>query len=315
VVLDLQSVGWLQNRSLLRAGLVCQSLLEIHALLTCHRFAIVLTLGIYLRAGKDIWVKRKQLRNFDNNESSVGDTSIPEPDPLAGIQIQRTTNISINYENVNPTVQEIRHPHRVKAPMANTFTVAISGAQSEQSSRNEYPDMSDRISAVSVAPMPMPRPMNSLPPRKYTAVEANTAIWSYTKVSLLFFLAMMITWIPSSANRLFSLLHPGEISLGLAYTSALVLPLQGFWNATIYATTSLSACRELWANIKAGHPLEKCDIWFLIRKRGKRSSQDTEHHGASRSTRGSPGKSFADGDSLTELQPSRPTTKDSSCRP
>jgi hypothetical protein len=297
--------------------------LKLWSLLTRRRFAILLALGIYLRAGKDIWVKRKQLRNFNN--SSSHDTSITESGPFAGVQgIQRTTDISVNYEDVNPvnpdlssseSSQETGYPQAAKGTAVNTFTVDISSAQSQQGPQNEYPEKSDHISTVSVAPLPMPRPVDRLPPRKYTAVEANTAIWSYTKVSLLFFFAMMVTWIPSSANRLYSLIHPGETHLGLAYTSALVLPLQGFWNATIYATTSLSACRELWANIKAGHPFRDSNVCFRMRRRSKRSSQDREHHGASRVTRSSPSKSFfADGDSMTELQPSRPTTKDSSYR-
>jgi hypothetical protein len=241
--------------------------------------------------------------------------------------IQRTTDISVNYEDITPVIskfnasqnsQEICYPQQPQPSTVNTFTVDITGAQAQQSPRNEYPEKSDRKSIASVTPLPLPRPtIDRQPPRKYTAIEANTAIWSYTKVSLLFFLAMMITWIPSSANRVYSVVHPNEISLGLAYTSALVLPLQGFWNATIYATTSLSACKELWANIKAGHPFADSNIRIPVRRRSKRSEQDREHHGATiRKPRASPSKSFfADGDSMTELQPSRPTTKDSSFNP
>jgi hypothetical protein len=281
-----------------------------------------LTLGIYLRAGKDIWVKRKQLQNF--HVSSHGETAISNTSPFATLEgIQRTTDISVNYEVISPintgfssprNPQEIRYPQPPKSTTVNTFTVDISSAQIEQSPRHEFAEKTDRKSIVSITPIRVSK-ANQLPPRKYTAVEANTAIWSYTKVSLLFFLAMMVTWIPSSANRVYSVVKPGSVSLGLAYSSALVLPLQGFWNATIYASTSLSACRELWVNIKAGHPFRDSTIRVPLRRRAKRSSQDREHHGATRMHRSSPNKSFfADGDSMTELQPSRPTTKESSFR-
>ncbi|EHK97013.1 putative Cyclic AMP receptor-like protein A [Glarea lozoyensis 74030] len=247
----------------------------------------LLTLGIYLRAGKDIWVKRKQLRNF-NNSSSNGETAIPDQKAFAFMDgIQRTTDISVNYEDITPVKskfnssqnsQEICYPQQPQPSTVNTFTVDITGAQAQQSPRNEYPEKSDSKSMASPTALPLPRPtIDRQPPRRYTAVEANTAIWSYTKVSLLFFLAMMVTWIPSSANRVYSVVNPSEISLGLAYTSALVLPLQGFWNATIYATTSLSACKELWANIKAGHPFADSNIRIPSFRRSKRSEQDVEH--------------------------------------
>lgn len=74
----------------------------------------------------------------------------------------------------------------------------------------------------------------------------NRASWAYTKVAVLFFSAMLITWIPSSANRVYSVVHPGEISFALEYLSSLVLPLQGFWNAVIYAVTSWAAVKQFF---------------------------------------------------------------------
>ncbi|EPE09683.1 g-protein coupled receptor [Ophiostoma piceae UAMH 11346] len=86
--------------------------------------------------------------------------------------------------------------------------------------------------------------------RRKAAYEANSAAWSYTKCALLFFTAMLVTWIPSSANRVFSVVHIDKISLPLEYMSAFVLPLQGFWNAIIYVVTSWKACRTLWDDVR-----------------------------------------------------------------
>jgi hypothetical protein len=83
--------------------------------------------------------------------------------------------------------------------------------------------------------------------RPYIALEANNAAWSYAKVSLLFFTAMLVTWIPSTANRVYSVVNPGYISPSLQFASAFVLPLQGFWNAVIYITTSWCACRNFFS--------------------------------------------------------------------
>lgn len=81
--------------------------------------------------------------------------------------------------------------------------------------------------------------------RKLAVYEANNAAWSYSKCALLFFTALLITWIPSTANRVYSVVNTGQVSIGLQYTSAFVLPLQGFWNGLIYIFTTRRACKKL----------------------------------------------------------------------
>jgi hypothetical protein len=61
---------------------------------------------------------------------------------------------------------------------------------------------------------------------------------SYLRTSSIFAAAVLVTWIPSSVNRLYSLGHHGRINFGLSIASGCVLPLQGVWNAIIYFTTS-----------------------------------------------------------------------------
>ncbi|KAJ6445046.1 G-protein coupled receptor protein [Purpureocillium lavendulum] len=61
---------------------------------------------------------------------------------------------------------------------------------------------------------------------------------AYLRTSFIFALAVLITWIPSSINRLYSITHDGKISFPLSVASGCVLPLQGVWNAIIYLTTS-----------------------------------------------------------------------------
>lgn len=75
--------------------------------------------------------------------------------------------------------------------------------------------------------------------------------WAYTKVALLFAVSILITWVPASVNRVYGLRFPTKPSYILNIGSAVVLPLQGFWNTVIYFTTSLSICRGVWARFKA----------------------------------------------------------------
>lgn len=106
------------------------------------------------------------------------------------------------------------------------------------------------------------------------ALEANTAAWGYTKVALLFFVSLLITWVssagsghcgdetnrvsamqvPSSINRVYSLAHPNAISASNEYAAGLVLSLMGFWNSVIYFTTSRAACKTLILRVFAGRP-------------------------------------------------------------
>lgn len=71
--------------------------------------------------------------------------------------------------------------------------------------------------------------------------------WAYTKVALLFAISILITWVPASANRVYGLRYPDHPSYALNVGSALVLPLQGFWNTVIFFSTSLGICRGVWA--------------------------------------------------------------------
>jgi hypothetical protein len=82
--------------------------------------------------------------------------------------------------------------------------------------------------------------------RTHHHYESHNATWQYTKCAILFFAVLLITWIPSSGNRVYSLIHRDEMSKPLFFASAFVLPLQGFWNAIIYIMTSWAACKSLW---------------------------------------------------------------------
>jgi hypothetical protein len=86
------------------------------------------------------------------------------------------------------------------------------------------------------------------PMRRHATMEANNAAWSYTKVAVLFFTALLVTWIPSTANRVYSMIQTQQLSPQLQFASSFVLPLQGFWNGIIYATTSWGAVVAMLEN-------------------------------------------------------------------
>ncbi|KAK7749814.1 hypothetical protein SLS53_000394 [Cytospora paraplurivora] len=171
----------------------------------------------------------------------------PEPLPVDDPFSTKTTEVSVTSEVVTATTEDAIELGTIRAPQRHSSVVrqqpsAYSVSISALPSTSVEPtttltttgnDNSDRKS--------------TLPPRKSrkTAYEVNSAAWQYTKCAILFFTAILVTWIPSTANRVYSVVHMNEISLPLEYMSALVLPLQGFWNAIIYVVTSWGACKDL----------------------------------------------------------------------
>ncbi|CAK7219849.1 hypothetical protein SCUCBS95973_003960 [Sporothrix curviconia] len=67
---------------------------------------------------------------------------------------------------------------------------------------------------------------------------------AYLRTSFVFAISVLVTWTPSSINRVYTLVYPARISYGLNIASAAVLPLQGVWNAVIYFSTSWNLLGE-----------------------------------------------------------------------
>ena len=82
--------------------------------------------------------------------------------------------------------------------------------------------------------------------RKAALAEENQEAWLYARVAFLYFLVMMLCWIPASVNRLVSFINPDNVIFGLNFTAILFLPLQGFLNALVYCVSSQTAVRSLF---------------------------------------------------------------------
>jgi len=231
-------------------------------------------------------------------------------DPFSSI---KTTEVFVTSESAISSSEEIdldqlgpKRPDASAQPNGYTVNITSSNLQTRWSyTEKPLPQVGRNESHVPAqAHMPNAERSNLYPTRRYATMEANTAIWSYTKVAVLFFFAMMVTWIPSSANRVFSVVHPGQVSLPLEYASAFVLPLQGFWNALIYATTSLPACKQVWTNIRQGKRVSGSGFRTMV---AAFSSDSDREYSRPRSQHGRK-PFFQETESMTELQQSRPTT-------
>lgn len=208
---------------------------------------IVVTFFIYIRAGREIYRKHRQLKDLNyTSHYDAEPLGVPMNDPFNS----KTTEVSVTVSNA----QEAIDLSPLGASAANKHH-----SLSQQSLRAAAYSVSISARPTTLVPNPT-TPNGDVVPNgqpklhksgRRATIDAHNAAWSYAKCALLFFTAMLVTWIPSSANRLYSLAQDGEISLPLEFMSAFVLPLQGFWNAIIYITTSWKACKMLASDTAA----------------------------------------------------------------
>ncbi|KAF4512690.1 hypothetical protein G6O67_000039 [Ophiocordyceps sinensis] len=219
---------------------------------------ILITFFIYIRAGRTIYEKRKQLHDFKSSE----------PDPLSvngeAVATIKRTEVTVTTEAaVDPGAIHLGPMGPGKKSPSGHSSPGATGAYSVHISAENYAEDVElpiqgrtiqQTSTVHVAPHKPPNPARR---RNH---ELNNAAWSYTKCAILFFTAILITWIPSSANRVYSVVHQNESFPPLEFMSAFVLPLQGFWNAVIYAVTSWGACKNLLHDMRIGRPSPVAEI-------------------------------------------------------
>lgn len=281
---------------------------------------ILVTFFIYIRAGSEIYKRQKQLQNFSSHH---------EPEPLPPMDnpfnASKTTEVFVTSEVVDTRGIDLARPGgrlgseastAPRPPQNAAYSVTISSNRRDVN-RESFPDVVLPIQGnVPVHPPPTTaanqRTTTSNPGRRRQAYEANTAAWSYAKCAILFFTALLVTWIPSSANRVYSVVHVGQVSVPLEYMSAFVLPLQGFWNAIIYIVTSWKACKMLAYDILHGsRGRRRPKVQELLGFRGGESSFKMMSSGRNGSKSSSNDKTY-ESESMTELAKSRPNSAEHS---
>ena len=217
-------------------------------------------------AGREILAKRHQLRAF---------AMVPvEPVGLASM-------------NNHSSMYRVTNEYHVTSEYAAPPLSVVDGLSVPSASKTS--DSSDTCSNpksysvnISSARPPLSQKQNSHQRKHKATIEANRAAFGYAKVASLFFVSLLVTWVPSSLNRVYSIVHPGSVSVQLAYAGGVVLSLMGFWNAVIYIATSHRACRLLFQGI-------------FNRRSERMSSRDVAEIGSRRS------RVRSDGDSLEGL--------------
>jgi len=180
-----------------------------------------LAFAVYAMAGKVIWNKRRHLDGFLNPLNENPFTQIV------------TTEIEITHQErfiVKEDDEAQNTSERIE--QFTPYSVNVQVDPQDQPGR----------------PMPAPMRVRGIT-RDIAESETNPDAWLYARVAFLFFLALLITWVPSSVNRVYAMVNPDEVNFALNYVSSFVFPLQGFWNVIVYIVTSQQACRRLWSSM------------------------------------------------------------------
>ncbi|KAL8895886.1 MAG: hypothetical protein Q9207_007967 [Kuettlingeria erythrocarpa] len=203
-------------------------------LATAHsngRICIAVSFTLYIMAGRKIFRKRAELRAFRQPSRASVD------EPFSGF---KTTEVCVSSELAG---------FSIPGPPGNCFDAANPASLPkgyEQYSAN----INSSPPSTAFDPSPRTSSQSTTAYKRYkAALDANTAAWGYTKVALLFFVSLCVTWIPSSINRIYDLAHPSDVSYPLNFVSAIVLPLMGFWNGIIYFVTTRAVCKAIFWNL------------------------------------------------------------------
>jgi hypothetical protein len=89
--------------------------------------------------------------------------------------------------------------------------------------------------------------------------------------------------------------------------SAFVLPLQGFWNALIYAVTSWSACKSFWEDLRTG---KRPEVMELVGGMGAQEQNSRHSRRVSQFRPGGNRTKGLDSESMTELANTRTHSAD-----
>ncbi|OCK92365.1 uncharacterized protein K441DRAFT_570244 [Cenococcum geophilum 1.58] len=202
---------------------------------------IGVTTTIYVITGKDIFKQRAALRAFSKNPSiplPVIENPFTAPNLAA---VTKVTEIRVTSETIRPASLDMitklpSSENGSRSSFSSTRKLGSRGSLINQNSPVQVTEDDYKLRKMSSAGQAGVRRRNN------AAMDANTAAWGYAKVAMLMFVALFIVWVPSTVNRVYSLVHPDNPLYVLNLMSALVLPLQGFWNAMIYIATSWSQC-------------------------------------------------------------------------
>lgn len=123
-----------------------------------------------------------------------------------------------------------------KMPRSNPFELPAMHAHPTSSQYYSSVSSPSRVKHTT-PPSPLSRVASATVAAAKRFIVADPIKRAYLRTSFLFALSVLVTWIPSSLNRIHSWVD-GQSPYEYHVATAAVLPLQGLWNAVIFFVTS-----------------------------------------------------------------------------
>lgn len=185
-------------------------------------FVISLTFAIYLRAGSSIYQKRREVRALSGLESLDTEIAVAADLPhvhLAGIQVtseiacSTPQRYSVAVPDVDVDIDVPRPARSFSSSNISPYSVTIEGGMidpismyqnSEEQLSSIRPSSSRKNSNVLRSEMSMTletcrsdgvETYETYSQRRGINREATSAAWAYTKYAMLFFIALLVTWV------------------------------------------------------------------------------------------------------------------------
>ncbi|KAI5927584.1 hypothetical protein F4810DRAFT_721166 [Camillea tinctor] len=240
---------------------------------------IILSTCIYIAVGYHVFQRRNRLRNLslsnpDRHHNTARDSG--EKNLFANAAVMGIINREVvQVTTVNSTVEHSAKPDH-ESPISpsrsanvnwfdgpieeltpigtcssNTVRPATSGSHTI-TGINHHPPYQTTITRITAeAPASAPRRRFWFLPRirffanfRAKLNHMDPVKLAYLRTSFVFAISVLVTWTPSSINRVHDLIATGNANFGLNLASSVVLPLQGVWNAVIFFSTSWKILRE-----------------------------------------------------------------------
>ncbi|ESZ93378.1 hypothetical protein SBOR_6240 [Sclerotinia borealis F-4128] len=253
-------------------------------------FTILAALCIYIRVGIEIFRARNQLHGISHrtDPSLHTDAAVTSPLPLQGTTTNTSETTNQEYENqheqpmftgTRTTDIEVTHGSWENGTALNTNSTSRYPRAADANPLNSPTKDPNSNYRVTISALPHTATSSGKSGRRANTNSFDKIKWAYTRVAMLFCISILITWVPASVNRVYGLRFPDKPSFILNILSAIVLPLQGFWNTVIYFTTSLSICRTVWADLRGPSKQHKKSDGFRMMdhpKTGIRAGESKE---------------------------------------
>ncbi|OTA55470.1 hypothetical protein K449DRAFT_311651, partial [Hypoxylon sp. EC38] len=211
---------------------------------------IILSSCIYVAVGYYVFKQRNQLRNLSLS-NPARDVRTARDSGEKTLFTNAAVMGSINREVVQVTTVNSSTTYSVGGPSSATAAPTnwfdgpfdnqpfFDGPSTPTSPPNPYHTTITRISAD-----PAPREgyrermRNNFQRWRVRFDRMDPVKLAYLRTSFVFAISVFVTWTPSSVNRVHDLIYAESASFALNLASAIVLPLQGVWNAVIFFSTS-----------------------------------------------------------------------------